>query len=311
VLFRSQDAWANNLAGQLCLGSGDVARAVAFLTKAREAAPLEEDIRINLSEALSLSARHEEALEALSAPPGTLDSARIVNQRGNVLARQGQGDRAVKEYEAAIRLDPENTAYKLNCAAACIEIDMIHRAEELLAQVEPDHPSPTVYNLLGQVAFMKGERARAEAAYSAGLAIDPDSADLVMNSALLYRERGNFTAARDGLLSYLSRHPGAARISALLDKIRAEHEERLSCAACGREWWVPRDLPPQPAIRIRGEPPADAPAGRCPHCGRIYCVGCASAHLRDMRFVCPDCDEQLKLNEDSLKWLLSQSIRSS
>jgi transcription initiation factor IIE alpha subunit len=30
-----------------------------------------------------------------------------------------------------------------------------------------------------------------------------------------------------------------------------------------------------------------------------------------MRFVCPDCDEQLKLNEDSLKWLLSQSIRSS
>jgi predicted RNA-binding Zn-ribbon protein involved in translation (DUF1610 family) len=112
-------------------------------------------------------------------------------------------------------------------------------------------------------------------------------------------------------LSFLSRHPGHARVKPLLERIRAEHEERLSCATCGREWWVPRELPPQPSIRIRGEPPADAPAGRCPQCGKIYCVGCASAHLRDMRFVCPDCGELLKLNEDSLKWLLAKSIGPS
>jgi tetratricopeptide (TPR) repeat protein len=311
LLLSPLDPWANNLAGQLALEAGDAPRAVTHLMKAREAAPQEEDIRINLSEALSLAGRHDEALEALNPSVGSVDGARIVNQRGNVLARGGQSDRAVQEYEAAIRLDPQNTAYKLNCAAACIEVDMIHRAEEILSQVEPDHPSPSVYNLLGQVAFMKGERARAEAAYKAGLDLDPDNADLVVNSALLYRERGNHAAARDLLLGFLSRHPGHARVKPLLDRIRAEHEERLSCATCGREWWVPRDLPPQPAIRIRGEVPADAPAGRCPRCGKIYCVGCASAHLRDMRFVCPDCDELLKLNEDSLKWLLARSIGPS
>ncbi len=305
------DAWVNNLAGQLSLEAGDPAEAVAFLRTARDAAPTEEDICLNLSEALSLTGRHAEALEVvdgLVASSG--EGARRANQRGNILARQGDNERAVREYEAAIRLDPQNPAYKENCAAACIQLDMVHRAEELLQQIEPDHPSASVYNLLGQVAALKGERARAELAYSAGLERAPGDPDISVNLALLQRERGRHEAARDILVSVLSAHPGHGRARALLDRIRAEHEQRLQCATCGREWWAPKNVPPQPALRVRGEPPGSAPAGRCPVCARVYCVGCASQHLRDMHFYCPPCGVDLKLSDDALKWLLARALEA-
>jgi tetratricopeptide (TPR) repeat protein len=303
------DPWVNNLEGQLRMEAGDPAGAVGFLATARDAAPGEEIIGLNLAEALSLAGRETEALEALSAVEGAAgESARSINQRGNLLARAGDRAGAVREYEKAIRLDPSNAVYKENCAAACIELDMVHRAEELLAQIEPEHPSASVYNLLGQVAVLKGERARAEAAFSAGLEREPANPDIAVNLALLHRERGRHDQARDLLLSVLSRHPGHARARSLLDRIRAEREQRFQCAACGREWWAPKDLPPQPALRVRGEPPAEAPAGRCPACAKVYCVGCAQAHLREMRFFCPDDGEYLKLSEDSLKWLLARAI---
>jgi predicted Zn-dependent protease len=312
LLLAPDDPWTNNLAGQLRIEAGDPGAALAFLEKARKAAPTEEDICLNLCEALSLSGRHEEAIatvEEQTAASG--DSARMANQRGNVRARQGEHARAVAEYETAIRLDPDTPAYKENCAAACIEIDMVHRAEELLSQVEPEHPSPSVYNLLGTVAALKGERARAELSYNAGLALDPGNQDLSVNLALLHRERGHHEQARELLLAVVSSAPGNERARRLLERIRDEREKRIACASCGREWWVPKDLQPQPAIRVRGEPPAEAPAGRCPRCDKVYCVACASPYVREMRLCCPECGEQLKLSDDSLKWLLARHIEGS
>jgi Flp pilus assembly protein TadD len=305
------DPWVNNLEGQLRMEAGDPGGAVGFLRVARDAAPGEEIICLNLSEALARSGRGPEALEAVDAfVRGAGENAQTSNQRGNILAVMGDKQGAVREYEKAIRMDPETPAYKENCAAACIELDMVHRAEELLAQVEPDHPSASVYNLLGQVAALKGERARAELAYSAGLQREPGNPDISVNLALLQRERGRHDAARDLLLSVLSAHPGHVRARSLLDRIRAEREQRIQCATCGREWWAPRELPAQPAMRVRGEPPAEAPAGRCPACRKVYCVGCASAHLREMRFYCPDDGELLKLSDDSLKWLLTRALET-
>ena len=303
------DPWVNNLEGQLALEGGDPAGAAELFTAAAAAAPAEEIIGLNRSEALSLAGRGAEALEALAAVEKTAgESARTVNQRGNLLARAGDKAEAVREYEKAIRMDPQNAVYKENCAAACIELDMVHRAEELLAQIEPDHPTAAVYNLLGQVAVLKGERARADLAFSAALERDPGNPDISVNLALLHRERGKHQEARDLLLAVLADHPGHARARDLLDRIRTERERRIQCATCGREWWVPRDLPPQPALHVRGEPPADAPAGRCPACQKVYCVGCAAAHLREMRFYCPDDEQFLKLSEDALKWLLARAI---
>jgi tetratricopeptide (TPR) repeat protein len=303
------DPWANNLAGLLRMEGGAPAAAVPFLQKALHGAPAEEDIRLNLSEALSLAGDPDAALTSLDQRAGSPpESARIHNQRGNILARRADYAAAAAAYERAIRLDPDAPTYKENCAAACIEADMIHRAEELLAQLEPEHPSAAVYNMIGSVAAAKGERLRAELAFAAGLEREPGNPDIAVNLALLHRERGNHEKAKEVLLAVLSAKPGHARAASLLARIREEREQRLACASCGREWWAPKELPPQSGIRVRGEPPGEAPAGRCPSCGKVYCVACASAHLLDKRFQCPDCNEALKLSDDPLKWLLARFV---
>ncbi|HVP17876.1 MAG TPA: tetratricopeptide repeat protein, partial [Spirochaetia bacterium] len=234
-----EDPWTNNLAGMIKLEKGDPTGAVALLEKARAAAPSEPDIAINLSEALSRAGRLEDAIEVLNALTRSAGpSAPVANQRGNVRARGGDNAGAVAEYEDAIRLDPENAVYKENCAAACIEIDMVHRAEELLAQVEPRQPSAKVYNLLGQVAALKGERARAELAFDEGLRLAPGDPDLTVNLAIVLRERGNHDKARDLLVELLRDRPTHPRAVSLLRRIREERETMLACSVCGRQWWA-------------------------------------------------------------------------
>ena len=306
------DPWTNNLAGMIRLEKGDPAGAASLLRKAHEAAPKEPDIVINLSEALSRGGLHEEAIAALDAFAHEAgQSAAIANQRGNIRARRGDNAGAAADYEDAIRLDPQNPVYKENCAAASIEIDMVHRAEELLAQIEETHPSPSVYNLLGNVAVLKGELIRAEMAFTAGLMLAPRDPGLHVNLAMLHLQKNDYAKAKPILEKVISENPQHGRARRVLERARAQHETLVACAECGRQWWAPKDLPAQPGLKIRGEPPAEAPAGRCPKCGRVYCVGCASAHIRDMRFFCGSCGELLKLSEDSLKWLLAQAIDAS
>ena len=170
------DPWTNNLAGMIILERGDPAGAVALLRKAHEGAPAEVDIGVNLSEALSRSGKEEEAfavIDAVARAAGA--SAVLANQKGNLRIRQGDKAEAVSEYETAIRMDPENLVYKENCAAVCIEMDIVHRAEELLVEVEEERPSASVYNLLGNVAVLKGELIRAELAFTAGLGLERET----------------------------------------------------------------------------------------------------------------------------------------
>ena len=305
----AEDPWISNLEGLVLLEEGRTDEAEKALNEARTRAPHELDICLNLSEAMARAGKTAEALDLLDGQARAAgEDARIHNQEGNILSRARDFGGAISAYEAAIKMDPDNFLYKENCAAACLEADMVHRAEELLSQVEKVRPSPSVYNLLGNAAVLKGEYQRAELAYAAGLNLQPGNPDLETNLAQLQLERSRWPEARALLKETLSRNPGYTRAQVLLERARARFETRLSCAACGREWWVPKDIGPQPALTVRGEPPADAPAGKCPKCGRLYCVGCASAHVSELRFHCAECGAALKLNDNSLRWLLSQYL---
>jgi tetratricopeptide (TPR) repeat protein len=304
-----RDPWINNLYGLLSLDAGEWEDAASFLWAAHDRAPGEMDILMNLSEALARSGQADEALaliEARMAAGG--ESSRLANQKGNLLVRKREFDEAVRAYEAAIRLDPKNAVYMENCASACLEIDMVHRAEELLARLEQSNPSASVYNLLGNAAVLKGEYPRAELAYTAGLGLSPENLDLKTNLGMLHLERERYTLAKSIIEEVLQRDPGHARARTLHERMRSRYEDRLSCSSCGREWWVPKVLPAQPPLIVKGEPPAEAPAGRCGACGKVYCIGCASAHLVDKRFHCADCGQPLKLSDNALRFLLNEYI---
>ena len=263
------------------------------------------DIYLNYSECL---ARLDFLQDAVIAINEGLDAcgehSTLFNQRGNILVRMRDFAAALNDYEKAIQLDQENNEYPQNAAACCIELDMIMRAEELLGRLLARSPGASVYNLTGNLAVIKGEYKRAELAFKEALCRAGQDCEIKLNLASLYLERRNYRSAKDLLEEVLRQEPESKRALSIREQVRKKYEIRYACASCDRTWWIPRGIPPQPALRIHGEPPNDAPAGKCKKCGKIYCVGCAQEFVRDRRFICPDCGESLKLADDALKYQL-------
>ena len=231
------------------------------------------------------------------------------NQEGNLFVLGGDYPHALVSYEKALKLERDNPDYLRNCASTCIELDMILRSEELLTRLLDLSPTPETYNLLGHLALIKGENARAEAALNEGLELEPENMDLQLNKAALYIEMRRIDEARAIIQKNLTVNPEETKAKRLLERIHEEFDERLQCAQCGTVWWVPNELPPQPVMRIRGHPPDDCPAGRCAQCGKVYCIRCAQEHLVENRFVCADCGEALRVSDDSLKYLVHEYVK--
>ncbi len=303
------DPWVNNLYGLVLLRKGPLCDAGSYLQKALDQAPAETDILINFSEYLFRTEQMEKAFSVIAKGlEAAGDNPELLNHRGNLFSRLKKYREAAVDYEMALKADPDNLKYMENCAACSIELDMIMRAEELLLKLLEKSPGVSVYNRLGNLALIKREYKRAELAFKEALKLEPDNGELNLNLAALYLQQGRHKQAKELILSILYKQPDSAGAVKLLSQIRKNYELKMECASCSREWWVPRELPPQRGLKLHGEPPGEAPAGKCPACGKIYCIACASDHLRDKRFVCADCGELLKLSGDQLKYLIAKHI---
>ncbi len=305
-----EDAWVKNLYGQMLMAEGKAHEALGYFEKATFLEADEVDLSLNYSDCLAKTGQIEEALKV----NGLIlnrhgDDARLYNQEGNLFVLKGDYPHALVSYEKALKLERDNPDYLRNCASTCIELDMILRSEELLTRLLDLSPTPETYNLLGHLALIKGENARAEAALNEGLELEPENMDLQLNKAALYIEMRRIDEARNIIQKILTANPEETKAKRLLERIHEEFDERLQCAVCGTVWWVPNELPPQPAMRLRGHPPDDCPAGRCAQCGKVYCIRCAQEHLVENRFVCADCGEVLRVSEDSLKYLVHEYVK--
>jgi tetratricopeptide (TPR) repeat protein len=300
------DAWVNNLYGQFHMQNKEPEKAASFFEKAFALAPGEPDIAVNYSECLARMADLPRAMGALDeAIEKAPDSAKLHNQSGNIFASEKKYAEARVAYERAVKKDPYNPVYLKNCASVCIELDMIMRAEELLKRSIDIEETPECFNLIGHLALITGELERAEAALREGLELDPSDDDLKVNLARLHFERKRTQEARKVLEEVLERDPENEKAAKLLERIHREVDVELRCASCGRRWWVPKHLPPQPALKVRGEPPSACPAGKCPRCAKVYCIACAQEHLEGSRLVCGDCREPLRISDDGLKYLVA------
>ncbi len=302
----SRDLWLNNLAGLDALENKRPDEALLFLEKAWEACSREEtaggEILLNYSEALFNTGRKSEALTLLAEFGG----AGTENLRGNFLVAMNDFSGALDAYEKAMVLEPENRDYRLNYASACIEADYVHRAEELLRPLGEDD-DPEVFNLLGNLSRLKGEFNRAEAAYRAALKTEPENPAFLLNIAELLHQRGKHREAGDALES-IPETSLSARGRHLGELIKDALEIRFSCGNCSRSWISPRTIPDQGVLKIRGEIPDEAPAGECRSCGKILCVGCASGHLSEGRFICPECGDFLSIKNEYLRYILRKKL---
>ena len=309
----SEDPWINNLRGQVLLGEKRYGEALPCFQKALETETKAASIYRNHAEGLMRLQRGEEALGLLTTGIEKTDEseeelASLYNQRGNCLVELKRCAEAIADYEKALELVPDNRVYMQNCAACCIELDMIMRAEELLNSLLEEKESASLFNLTGNLAVVTGELERARLAYLEGLKLEQDNREIKLNLLSLYIETNKIEEARKLLAEIRGWEDPPERCGRLQDRFQSRFEQLLECSACGRQWRVPKQLPPQPAFTIRGEPPGEAPAGRCEQCNRLYCIACASEWVEDGRLMCPDCHSRLRLNDDSLKYLLLQYL---
>jgi tetratricopeptide (TPR) repeat protein len=310
------DPWSTNLKGLVLASKGRLQEAQEVLTRASELAPDAPEIAVNLSDVLHRQGRSAEALEFLEGALGRSPEAHaLMNQRGNILAGSGDVVGAQAEYERALRGAPANADYLENCARVCIETDHVLRAEECLRRLLEVRPSAEAYNLMGNVAALQRQYDRAEAAYREGLHLAPDDPSLLANLAALLVQQGSQAGARAAiraLEAFAAGSPEAqARAGRIRELFRARFEEALRCSCCGRLWWVPRELGYEAPLRVRGDPPDEAPVGSCPDCGRILCAACARANVVDGRFTCNVCGVPLRLSDPRIVHLLRRSLEGA
>ncbi|MBN2443135.1 MAG: tetratricopeptide repeat protein [Spirochaetales bacterium] len=312
--LKPEDPWVLNQYGLYLLNKKDYKEANEYFARALEKASGETDIAIDI--AINLSQSHynlgqmDEAFQVLASEDFE-GKSKIYNQRGNLFTQDKKFKKAINEYKKALKIEPENPAYLENCAEACIEVDMIMQAEEYLTKLYDISPTPSVLNLIGYLSLIKREWVRAGVAFQEGLEKDPGNTTIMINLANLYLDRSDYQKSMEWINKVLEKEPENEIAQRIKKNIRNKFEKNLLCATCGREWWVAKTIPPQSLGTIHGEPPGEAPAGKCENCGKIYCIECAQKHLKEKRFVCPDCDKYLKLSDDWLKYLLIEAIKKA
>lgn len=317
LLLGPEDGWICNLAGEALLRELVLMPSIedeAWRSKAEEARKLlvsaqgrlpgRVEPAVNLAELESLSGDIEAALAALAGFP---EEAAAHNQAGNVFARVGRLEEAAKRYEIACSLEAWKGEYQANLAAAYLELERYSEAEDRIRKALDLDSSPRALLLAGNLALVYGDWVRAEASYRLGLEAAPDDPDLLFALGRDYLQTRKLKKVEDCLAKLAKVDP--AKAARLEGEVLDLTTEILSCAACGRSWRLARELPAQSGASIRAMPPDDSPAGACPRCGKIFCIGCRKADLVENRFTCPDCHEALKLSDNRLRWLVREGLK--
>ncbi len=297
-----EDGWVHNLAGLIALEQELYDEALQEFEEAEKKLPHEEEVRINLSEVLARIGRREEAFARLETESGA-----VLNQRGNLYAKEHLLDDAVDCYRKAVQREPEQPVFRENLAAALWDLGLINEAEENLSRLLEANPSVRAFELIGQIAFEKGQYGRATVAWREGLEMSPDSERLRLLYARGLLHSGDMKQARLTAEELLNSSVGT-EAREVVDRIRELTEVHYECALCGRDWWVPKEIAVIKQLRLIGDPPGEMPAGKCPSCGKMYCVGCVMNHMEGNRFMCPECGVALKLMDNGLKYLAMRYV---
>jgi tetratricopeptide (TPR) repeat protein len=301
--------WAHNLYGLILLSENRGEEAKLRLSKALELEENSIDILINYSDAVASVDGIEAALSLFK---GGSEVPSAQNQLGNLLYDTGDYEKAENSYRKAVAGDSSNRNYKENLASALLKQDYILAAEEILSGLMENYQTSATLEMIAQVAFRKGEYKRADTSFIEAIKLEPGNFRILLNygdflfTRLDYKGAGEIAERVlsmpdvDGALVRKNESDDARH---LLLKVKTALNDKHECSNCSRTWWVSKNIPVIDVVRLHGEPDGESPAGKCINCGKVYCVKCVIDHIRDSRFVCPDCNEYLKLSENYLKYL--------
>jgi Flp pilus assembly protein TadD len=109
------------------------------------------------------------------------------------------------------------------------------RAKSLLEKVESlGHADAPVYEALGYMAQIGGDRAKAQAEYKKALAMDPHNVVASTNLAVLYAQNGDVTAAEALLKQVVEHNPGQTAAVLGLAALRCANDDGTGAKGLAR-----------------------------------------------------------------------------
>ena len=317
------DIWVNNLLGEIALQKGDSDNAEKYFEKSFSVGKKSNEVipAINYSEALITNNKTEQALEVLESFPNDQDKD-ILLQKGKIYDLLGKELASEKMYKKAFSLYPKDKDTIRTIASFYYNTEQYTNAEEVLAGVTDLETDHSLLNLTANLARVFGNFNAAFDAYEKSLALKYDPV-VALNYVEGLCETLNYKEAKVKLDKYFNAEPGGGqntpdvdnailndrsgnlqkRLERLRSRVSNETEIKLFCASCKREWRVPADVDGDKKLTLVGDPDPASPAGKCPACGKIYCVQCATEWLKEGKFNCPECNENLKLSDKYLRYL--------
>lgn len=302
--------WTLNLAAQVELKAGRIESAEQYLEKAASILPHEAAVRMNKAELSYLKGAIDTALDLLIGEGIEDPEGLLAHEAGTILYRAGKTEEALPYFDKALKKSPERLDFLLDQANCLIDLGMYGEADTLLGTAYNRDDNEAVLELIGYIAFKKGEFPRAEGAYRLALENSPDNPDILSALAWVYITMARWTSAQECINRLENLVPSDSAdyqgVQELKERILLGTTRLVTCATCDRNWRVPLDPPAAPPLRLVAEPPDELPAGTCIRCGKTYCIGCAKKSLDPSgRFICPTCGERLKLYDEGLKKILA------
>jgi len=295
-------AWAWNLLG-LTLETGSD-REAAFL-KAMGLDPELEEPLLNLAWELNRQGRQDEALSLLS----PVNTAASWNMIGNFYTEGADWKTAQTCYEKALELEPDMEDALANIRRPLWESGHLGKLDNILSKLLEFHPQNTEYLLdMAELSWSLGDWPRGELAINLIQGIQPGHEGALRSLVRHYLQRARFDKASQVLEKAKIANTEADWTGLEEQILRATHD-RLQCASCSQHWFIPKNFPDPGTLRLVGEPPGKAPAGKSPVTGKVYCVNCAQIHLLEGRFICPESGEPLVLDK-TLVYLLKRFLEA-
>lgn len=212
LVVRKRDAGALNLAGIAAFQCGDPVEARTLLEDARDRAPKDAEIRMNLANVIAASGDVDAALLSYEAAhdlaPGYAEPA---YNAGVLLSKDGRHTEAAEWFRNAMTRDPDHPAAAIGCAEALRAAgNLLAAKDELDARIALHPQDPVAYTNLAAVLSGMGDNIAARDAGERAVEIDPGLAAAHFNIGVAQQSLGDHTAALERYRRTLALEPAHA-----------------------------------------------------------------------------------------------------
>jgi tetratricopeptide (TPR) repeat protein len=195
---------------EVLISHGEFSASIQELTRAAELDPNRGDLAYNLALAQFRAGRLDDSLASAENCKGLRDTADLEDLLGDIQEARGDNLAAVRSYQAAVTLAPNEEKYRLSLAVEFIRHKSFDAARVVLKQAEELWPkSWRVQLALGMVAYFAGsdEEASRILVQAAELAPEPETALRYLGNIEMDQAAAPEAAAIVQLCGYSDRHP--------------------------------------------------------------------------------------------------------